>query len=107
MRGKGGAKGRGVKIGPGTDAEAEMGPLVTKPHLEKVLGYIEAGVKEGAKLVVDGRGFKMQGYENGYFIGGTLFDRVSTGMKIYKERTLWACPSNCSGFPLLNGGQQC
>lgn len=76
---------RALKIGPGTDPEAEMGPLVTKPHLEKVLGYIEAGVQEGAKLVVDGRGFKMQGYENGYFVGGTLFDQVSTGMKIYKE----------------------
>src|SRR6266849_6425337 len=76
---------RALKIGPGTDPEAEMGPLVTKPHIEKVLGYIEAGVKEGAKLVVDGRDFKMQGYENGYFIGGTLFDQVSTSMKIYKE----------------------
>src|SRR5713226_5833132 len=76
---------RALKIGPGTDPEAEMGPLVTKPHLEKVLGYIEAGVKEGAKLVVDGRGFKMQGYEKGYFVGGTLFDCVSTDMKIYKE----------------------
>jgi malonate-semialdehyde dehydrogenase (acetylating)/methylmalonate-semialdehyde dehydrogenase len=76
---------RGLKIGPGTDPEAEMGPLVTKQHLDKVRGYIDAGVAEGAKLVVDGRNFKMQGYEEGFFIGGTLFDNVTTDMKIYKE----------------------
>jgi malonate-semialdehyde dehydrogenase (acetylating)/methylmalonate-semialdehyde dehydrogenase len=76
---------RGLKIGPGTDGEAEMGPLVTKQHYDKVRGYIDAGVAEGAKLVVDGRSFKMQGYENGYFVGGTLFDHVTTDMKIYKE----------------------
>ena len=76
---------RALKIGPGTDPEAEMGPLVTKLHFDKVRGYIDAGVAEGAKLVVDGRSFKMQGYENGYFVGGTLFDHVTTEMKIYKE----------------------
>jgi malonate-semialdehyde dehydrogenase (acetylating)/methylmalonate-semialdehyde dehydrogenase len=65
---------RALNIGPGTDPEAEMGPLVTKQHLEKVRGYIDAGIGEGAKLVVDGRDFRRQGYENGYFIGGTLFD---------------------------------
>ena len=54
-----------------------MGPLVTKQHLDKVLGYIDKGVAEGAELVVDGRGFKLQGYEGGYFVGGTLFDRVT------------------------------
>jgi malonate-semialdehyde dehydrogenase (acetylating)/methylmalonate-semialdehyde dehydrogenase len=53
--------------------------------MKKVLGYIDAGVKEGAELVVDGRGFKLQGYEGGYFIGGTLFDRVKPDMSIYKE----------------------
>ncbi|MFT3989552.1 CoA-acylating methylmalonate-semialdehyde dehydrogenase [Aestuariivirga sp.] len=76
---------RALKIGPGTDPEAEMGPLVTKQHLDKVRGYIDAGVAEGAKLVVDGRPLKLQGYENGYFIGGTLFDNVTTDMKIYRE----------------------
>ena len=76
---------RGLKIGPGTDPEAEMGPLVTKQHLEKVRGYIDAGVAEGAKLLVDGRGFRMQGYESGFFLGGTLFDHVTTDMKIYRE----------------------
>ncbi len=76
---------RALKIGPGTDAEAEMGPLVTKQHLDKVKGYIDSGVTEGATLVVDGRDFKMQGYEDGYFVGGTLFDNVTPDMKIYKE----------------------
>jgi malonate-semialdehyde dehydrogenase (acetylating)/methylmalonate-semialdehyde dehydrogenase len=76
---------RALKIGPATDPDAEMGPLVTKEHLGKVLGYIDSGIKEGAKLVVDGRGFKLQGYENGYFVGGTLFDRVKPDMRIYKE----------------------
>ncbi len=76
---------RALKIGPATDPDAEMGPLVTREHQQKVLGYIDIGVKEGAELVVDGRGFKAQGYENGYFVGGTLFDRVTTDMRIYKE----------------------
>jgi malonate-semialdehyde dehydrogenase (acetylating)/methylmalonate-semialdehyde dehydrogenase len=76
---------RALKIGPGTDPEAEMGPLVTRQHLDRVRGYIDAGVREGAELVVDGRGFRMQGYEDGYFIGGTLFDRVTTDMSIYRE----------------------
>jgi malonate-semialdehyde dehydrogenase (acetylating)/methylmalonate-semialdehyde dehydrogenase len=76
---------RALKVGPATDKEAEMGPLVTKEHMQKVLGYIDIGVKEGAELVVDGRGFKLQGYENGYFVGGTLFDRVTPEMRIYKE----------------------
>ena len=76
---------RTLKIGPGTDGDAEMGPLVTAQHLRKVTDYIDAGVAEGAKLVVDGRNFRMQGYEGGYFIGGSLFDDVTTDMKIYRE----------------------
>ena len=76
---------RALNIGPGTDPEAEMGPLVTAQHLAKVRGYVDAGVAEGARLVVDGRDFRRQGYENGYFIGGTLFDNVTTDMTIYKE----------------------
>jgi len=74
-----------IKVGPGTDPQAEMGPLVTKQHYEKVKGYIDTGVKEGAALVVDGRGLKLQGYENGYFMGPSLFDRVTPEMRIYKE----------------------
>lgn len=76
---------RALKIGPGTDPEAEMGPLVTRQHLDKVTGYIDAGVAAGARLVVDGRGLKLQGYENGFFIGGSLFDRVTPEMSIYRE----------------------
>ena len=74
-----------LKVGPGMDKQSEMGPLVTKEHLEKVKNYVDIGEKEGAKLVVDGRNFKIQGYENGFFIGGCLFDNVTKDMKIYKE----------------------
>jgi malonate-semialdehyde dehydrogenase (acetylating)/methylmalonate-semialdehyde dehydrogenase len=74
-----------LKIGPSTSSDADLGPLVTKQHLEKVLGYVETGIKEGAKLKVDGRGFKMQGYENGFYMGGCLFDEVKPDMKIYKD----------------------
>ena len=76
---------RALKIGPGSDREAEMGPLVSGAHLAKVKGYIDQGVAEGADLVVDGRDFKMQGYENGYFVGGSLFDRVTKDMVIWRE----------------------
>ena len=74
-----------LRIGPSTDPDADMGPLVTRQAQERVLGYIDTGVEEGADLVVDGRGFSLQGYENGYFVGGTLFDRVTTDMTIYRE----------------------
>src|SRR5579862_115429 len=76
---------RALKIGPGTDPEAEMGPLVTRQHYEKVRSYVDLGVKEGAKLVVDGRDLKLQGYENGFFLGGCVFDEVSPAMRIYQE----------------------
>jgi len=78
-------KAEALKIGPGMDKSSEMGPLVTKEHLEKVKGYVDLGVKEGAKLVLDGRNLKLQGYENGFYIGGCLFDHVNTDMRIYKE----------------------
>ena len=74
-----------LKVGPGMDKNSEMGPLVTKEHLEKVTSYVDLGVEEGAKLVVDGRGLKLQGYENGFYIGGCLFDHVKKDMRIYKE----------------------
>ena len=76
---------RGLKVGPGTDADSEMGPLVTKQHRERVEGYVDLGVKEGAELVVDGRGLKLQGYEDGFFMGGCLFDQVTPEMDIYKD----------------------
>ena len=74
-----------LKIGPATDKDAEMGPVVTKMHRDKIVGYIDSGVEQGAELVVDGRGFKLQGYEGGYYVGGTLFDNVTPEMTIYKE----------------------
>ena len=74
-----------LKVGPGMDKTSEMGPLVTKEHLKKVKGYVDLGVDEGAKLVVDGRNVKLQGYEKGFFIGGCLFDHVQKNMRIYKE----------------------
>jgi malonate-semialdehyde dehydrogenase (acetylating) / methylmalonate-semialdehyde dehydrogenase len=74
-----------LKIGPGTDNEMDMGPLVTGEHLAKVKGYVDIGVAEGADLVVDGRDYSLQGYEGGFFIGGCLFDNVTTDMRIYKE----------------------
>src|SRR6202795_1901332 len=76
---------RSLKINAGTDESAEMGPLVTRQHLDKVTGYVATGVKEGAKLVVDGRGVTVPGHENGFFIGGCLFDQVQPNMAIYKE----------------------
>jgi len=74
-----------LKIGLSTDPQADYGPLVTKAALERVKNYVDTGVKEGAKLAVDGRGFKMQGYEKGFFMGGCLFDEVKPDMKIYKD----------------------
>ena len=74
-----------LKVGPGMDKNSEMGPLVTKEHLNKVKGYVDLGVKEGAKLVVDGRKLSLQGYENGFYMGGCLFDQVKKDMRIYKE----------------------
>jgi len=74
-----------LRIGPSTDAQADYGPMVTRALLDKVRGYVDSGIKEGAKLVVDGRGFKLQGYENGNFMGGCLFDHVTPDMTIYKE----------------------
>ena len=76
-----------LKIGPGSDADAEMGPLVTRAHLERVRGYIDQGVAAGAELVVDGRGFRMTraGFEGGFFIGASLFDHVKSEMSIYRD----------------------
>jgi len=74
-----------LKVGISTDPQADYGPMVTRQLLEKVKGYVDAGVKEGARLVVDGRGFRLQGYENGYFMGGCLFDDVKPSMRIYRE----------------------
>jgi len=73
-----------LKVGP-AETDADMGPLITAVHRDKVVSYIESGVSEGAKLVVDGRGLKVQGCDGGFFLGGCLFDHVTPEMKIYKE----------------------
>ncbi|RMF10041.1 MAG: CoA-acylating methylmalonate-semialdehyde dehydrogenase [Alphaproteobacteria bacterium] len=76
-----------LKIGPSMDPASEMGPLVTREHLNKVKGYVDLAVEEGAELLVDGRAFKdyKQGYENGFFMGGCLIDKVTPDMKSYKD----------------------
>lgn len=74
-----------LKVGPSNDPQADYGPMVTRAHMNKVRDYVETGIKEGAKLKVDGRNFKLQGYEGGNFMGGCLFDEVTPDMTIYKE----------------------
>jgi len=74
-----------LKVAPGTLEGADMGPLVTREHLERVRGYVDLGVSEGAKLVVDGRGLSVKGHEQGYFLGPCLFDAVRPDMRIYRE----------------------
>jgi len=75
----------GLKVGNGCDNSNHMGPLVTGAHRDRVRGYIDRGVQEGAELVVDGRGLQIDGHEAGFFLGGTLFDRVTPEMTIYRE----------------------
>ena len=74
-----------LKVGPSVDSEAEMGPVITSDAKQRIMDLIDSGVEQGADLVVDGRGLSLQGYENGYFLGGSLFDNVTTDMRIYKE----------------------
>lgn len=76
---------KALRIADGMDGRAEMGPVVTKQALERIAGYVQLGVEEGAQLLVDGRGHKVRGHEEGFFIGGTLFDCVTPSMRIYKE----------------------
>jgi malonate-semialdehyde dehydrogenase (acetylating)/methylmalonate-semialdehyde dehydrogenase len=78
-------KARALKIGPGTSEGMDMGPLVTRAHRDHVRGYIDAGVEAGATLVVDGRGVSIPGYEEGFFLGPTLFDHVKPEMTIYRD----------------------
>ena len=74
-----------LRVGPADDPDAEMGPVITKAAKDRISSMIDAGVDAGAELIVDGRGLSLQGYENGYFLGGSLFDRVTTDMQIYQE----------------------
>ena len=74
-----------LRIGPSLDTSVDFGPLVTGIHRDKVKSYVDQGVREGAQLLVDGRGLQLQGYENGFFLGGCLFDHVTPDMTIYKD----------------------
>ncbi len=74
-----------LKVGPASQPDAEMGPLITDAHRQKVKAYVDQGVQEGADLVVDGRDLKVGGHEQGFFLGGCLFDQVTTEMRIYQE----------------------
>lgn len=78
---------KGLRVGVSTDASADFGPLITREHLEKTKQYVEMGVREGAELVLDGRAFKLRGYEGGFYLGPCLFDCVTPEMRIYKEES--------------------
>ena len=75
----------GLRIGPSDDPDADYGPLVTRAAVDRARRYVDRGVEEGADLVVDGRGFSLQGYENGFYLGPCLFDRVTPDMAIYRD----------------------
>ena len=98
-----------LKVGPSTDSSADFGPVVTKEALARIKGYVDTGVQEGAKLLVDGRNFSLQGYENGYYMGGCLFDNVTADMRIYKEEIfgpVLSCvrvPDFAEAVRLING----
>ncbi|MGD9944750.1 MAG: CoA-acylating methylmalonate-semialdehyde dehydrogenase [Burkholderiaceae bacterium] len=98
-----------IKVAPGVDRTAEMGPLVTRAHLDKVRGYVGTGVAEGAQLVVDGRALQVAGHEQGFFLGGCLFDHVRPDMTIYKEEIfgpvlgIVRVASFDEGLKLING----
>lgn len=109
------ARARALRVGPGTGAGIEMGPLITAAHRERVEGFIARGVEEGARLVVDGRGFTVPGHPGGFFTGPTLFDRVTTAMAIHREEIfgpvlcvarapdLAAAVAMINAHPLANG----
>ena len=76
---------KALKVGPSLDKDTDFGPVVTAAAKERIEGYIQAGVDEGATLLADGRGFSVQGHEDGFWIGPTLFDHVSKDMAIYRN----------------------
>ena len=103
------ARVKALKVGPGTAPDVEMGPLITREHLDRVTGYIEKGQQEGARLVVDGRGLRVPGHERGFFIGGSLFDQVRPEMTIYREEifgpvlSVVRAPDLESALAIVNG----
>ena len=105
------ARAETLRVGPGDDEETEMGPLVSREHLERVTGYIDSGVSEGADLVVDGRTFEMdrEGHRKGFFIAASLFDNVTNDMRIYNDEifgpvlSIVRVPDYRSAVDLVNG----
>ncbi len=97
-----------LRLGPADDPQAEMGPLISGAHLERVRDYVAVGVQEGAELLVDGRDARVAGYEAGFFLGGCLFDRVTSEMRIYREEIfgpvlcLVRVPDFDAGLALVN-----
>ncbi len=85
-----------LRVGPYTDDKADMGPVVTKEAQTRIKSLIDRGVEEGAKLVVDGRNFSLQGYEDGFFVGGCLFDNVTPEMDIYKTKSSARSSPSCA-----------
>ena len=79
------ARVKALRIGPGEDTSNDMGPLITRDAYNRIHSYIEKGLAQGAELIVDGRGLKLEGHEDGFFVGGCLFDRVEKGMDIYTD----------------------
>jgi malonate-semialdehyde dehydrogenase (acetylating) / methylmalonate-semialdehyde dehydrogenase len=94
---------RMMKIGPATDPESEMGPVITAEAKQRIEGLVGQGVQEGAELVVDGRGLELQGYERGFFLGGSLFDRVNQGYDHLQDGDLRARPLRCADGKLCGG----
>ena len=90
----------GLRVGPGHEGDPDMGPLVTCQHRDKVSSYVDLGVAEGAELVVDGRGRKVAGHDQGFYLGGCLFDRVTDNMRIYREEIFGpvVCIVRAAGF---------
>ena len=80
-----------LKVGHFSDSNSEMGPVITKQSQEKIISHITQSEKDGAKVICDGRGFKVEGYENGYWVGPTLIDNVTDRMDIYKEEIFGTC----------------
>jgi malonate-semialdehyde dehydrogenase (acetylating)/methylmalonate-semialdehyde dehydrogenase len=103
------ARVRGLRVDHSQNGDADMGPLVTAAHRDRVSAYIEAGVREGARLVVDGRGLKVPGHERGFFLGGSLFDHVTADMSIYREEifgpvlVVVRVPTLAEAVKLVNG----
>ena len=94
-----------VKVGPGSDPEAEMGPLVTRQHRDKVASYLDSGPAQGATVVADGREHPLYKESDGFFLGVSLIDHVTPEMDCLSRRDLWPGPDRGAGQDLRRGGQ--